>query len=238
MLRKFWAAILLSVSLLQTGCIETNELYAVRQPAHRPEPDTDDHPRVDLAYETVKPSFKAAVIAYCEDPKDGLHATVNDETKMAWKDRQPRANDCVIRIAAYAADQCTILTLHQNEWSQTANLLTGIAVIGSALVTDGYAISGHASDKTSTAALATAVATNSSGVKGYFPANANPPIDKMIPLAATYAEAVALKDNDFPSPSGPPSDATVMKLARLHDAVFSACTANAYGLHGKRRGTK
>lgn len=234
------AAVILSfLQLALTGCVQTRDLYAVRY-LDRPRWASDDRPRIDISYSEIhkseepKTSFEAMVDSQCRDDALPAPPALSKKSDAKWADLNPRSARCAMRVAAFAVDQCEFITLHQNETSATANLVTGVAMIAGALATDAFALSGATNNKTSAAALATAVTANSSGVKGFFPANASTPVAAILAAGPAYAEAVGLADNaDFNASTDGVKRPTAngrMKLARVHDAAFSNCQANAYGL--------
>jgi hypothetical protein len=244
--------LIILLPLSTVSCVQTEELYAVRpsynesktswpDDVDKTKRDYDDRPRVILSSETVKSSFKAFLSNEC-GTSSGIRRTNEDAGEnrdtatdtTTWIARNHRSNDCSLRVAAYAADQCRWMAINQNKASTTASLATGAGFIAGALVTDGLAVAHPTGDKTSAAALATAVTASGAGMKNFIPPLATVSPKDMIQAAPIVAEAVGLDDvGSFEKDTdgkGVPSEDGIKKLARVHDEVLSMCAANAIGI--------
>ncbi len=252
---RFVGVLMLLLSVL-SGCAQTSELYAVRQDNAGSKPfqhNADDRPRVlfGAGHEAAKPSFVAFLNDQC-GPESTIRPTNSDadkarieggktDDKSTWQTRNHRANDCALRVAAYAVDQCGWMTERQNEAAVTAQVLIFAALATAAGATDVIALAeSPSSNKTTEAALATAVVSNGAGIKGALPSTVQTKPSDMISSSLGYAEAVGISDwHDFASDPGRnrgvPTSAAYVDYARLHDALLGMCAANAIGVRKPRR---
>ena len=227
-------SLLIMMLLSLTACVQTDQLYAVHN-GPKPIGPRDDAPRIYLDKEQVKASFNTFLDAQCSNLKspnwqvtikpgpDG-HAPADTD----WAHMNPISAVCAARVAAYAVDQCRYMTLQFNRAVLSTKVLVQSASIAAALATDGLALAHpNASNKTATAALAAAVAGNAGNVGSIGDPLTVSPGD-MIDAAPKYGEAIGLDDgSDFPKAAM--SSSAPAKLARLHDAVLSMCSANLLG---------
>jgi hypothetical protein len=256
------------ITLALTGCVQTSDLYAVRQ-WEGPKPgEPDDRPRINFDQLEAKVSFVEFVKHECTKKNLGekaqqafpVNSWSNDE--LNWQ-----AAVCVQRIAAYATDQCIIITRRQNVVAADANLALGAVTLTAGLAAVSYAIKGSSDDRITAASLAGAASASNTS-RGFIPTNSIVKVADFLAVAPSYAAAIGITNGDLekalnyepleahnilgkwsvenqkrqkeaktthtrsniiprPEITG---DVEMIKFARVHDAVFANCSANAYGV--------
>jgi len=257
MLRKMTAfSAIFALSL--GGCVQTSDLYAVRQWAGPETHQPDDRPRLNLKELEAKASFAQFVRDECINSV--LDTKHNSFSQNPWAAQNAAAAVCVQRIAAYATDQCILISRRQNVVAADVNLALGAVTLGTGGAALYDAIKGPTA-KDSEGLLASA-ATASNTSRAFLPTAVSVKVGDMLTNALLYAEATGLTDDDLNQAKsykplddhGPrskaeratmiqrqndqqdenkadaPGDGAMVKFARIHDAVFAACGANAYGV--------
>jgi hypothetical protein len=269
-------AVLGTVAVFLGGCVQTRDLYTVRQLSRPAAYASDDRPRVNFFDRDVKRSFRDFVDSECSAVKldRATREMATPKDKTTWSSVNRRSTICVARVAGYATEQCEYITLHQNEVAAGANLALGAIAIGGALAATSYALEGVKTGKDAVAVAGGTVAATNAG-RSFLPANATVNVSGMLTTAPSYAEAIGLTDNDdFYAgvsevkdtladkvdpwqladdgamddartgqtqeernvwPARATTERGLMLLARIHDAAFSQCAANAYGLQPSSR---
>ncbi|UAK25755.1 hypothetical protein [Sphingomonas nostoxanthinifaciens] len=254
MLKRVYIAIFAAGYTL-SGCVQTSDLYAVRQWEKPATLQPDDRPRINSGELEAKASFAKFVMDECANAD--VDISKSSLASNGWASNNTTAVVCVERIAAYAADQCIMITRRQNVVAGDANLALGAVTLGTGGAALYYALKGP-SEKDSEALLASAATASNTG-RGFLPTTASLKVSDLLSGALIYAEysgvskadieaikAFKLKDDhgkrspalqraaaaeiaketDFERSA----DYSMVKLARVHDAVFAACGANAYGV--------
>jgi hypothetical protein len=254
--RRLGSALVLFLPVI-SGCVQTSDLYAVRQWEDPRPADPDDRPRINYDQLEAKRSFVERFDTLCPLPVGGPGLR-----KDTWDARNPEAAACVQQIAAYAVDQCITITRRQNVVSADANLALGAVTLASGLAAVTYAIKGSSDDRVTAASLVGATSASNQS-RSFIPStNTIVQVSTMLKTATDYAAALGLtaedikiahlyklvdadriitqwratrsqlpkKDRKNLKVPDIPGDDKIILWARVHDAVLANCGANAYGL--------